>query len=181
MAGRTPREAIDAFLEPFKAIVGCVTDDGFVVRGGWSPGEQQSAYFQDDFAILNRRNGQALKLAVHHRFVVRQADDPRGPWTTSTVEYIYEVSDERDDPIAAWHWHPASAQPGDAAHWPHLHAYGTRDTLTLHRLHLPTGRVAIEAVVRFSIADLDVVPRRADWSAALDRHEATFRQQRSWA
>lgn len=140
-----------------------------------------TAHFQDDFAILNRRNGYALRLNVQHRFVVRQTDGPRGPWTVSSVEYVYEVADERDDPIAAWHWHPASALPGDAAHWPHLHAYGARDTLTLHKLHLPTGRVAIEAIVRFLIADLDVAPRRADWSTLLDRHEAAFRQQRSWA
>ena len=69
----------------------------------------------------------------------------------------------------------------DDAPWPHLHAYGARDTLTLHKLHLPTGRVALEAVVRFLFADLGVVPRRADWRAVLDRQEERFRQTRSWA
>ena len=102
MAGRTPHEAIQDFLEPFKVIVGCVTDEGFVARGRWSPSVPQSANFQDDFAILSRRNGSTLRLDVQHRFVVRQADGTRGPWTVSTVEYIYEVADERDDPIAAW-------------------------------------------------------------------------------
>jgi hypothetical protein len=181
LPGRTPHEAIQSFLEPFKAILGCVTDEGFVARGGWLLGVQQHARFQDGFAILTRRNGQALKLELRHRFVVRPADGARGPWTISTTEYIYEVADERDDPIAAWHWHPGSGLPGDAVQWPHLHAYGTRDTLTLHRLHLPTGRVSLEAVFRFAIVDLDVVPRRADWSALLDRHEDRFRRTRSWA
>jgi hypothetical protein len=56
-----------------------------------------------------------------------------------------------------------------------------RADLTLHKLHLPTGRVSIEAVVRFLIEDLDVVPRRRDWSAVLDRHEEAFRRSRTWA
>jgi hypothetical protein len=70
---------------------------------------------------------------------------------------------------------------GDDAPWPHLHAHGARDTLTLHKLHLPTGRVALEAVVRFLIGDLNVAPRRSDWRTVLDRAEAHFRETRSWA
>jgi hypothetical protein len=65
--------------------------------------------------------------------------------------------------------------------WPHVHAYGARDNLTLHKLHLPTGRVSIEAVVRFLIEDLDVVSRRDDWRIILDRHEEAFRRSRTWA
>jgi hypothetical protein len=53
--------------------------------------------------------------------------------------------------------------------------------VTLHKLHLPTGRVSIEAVIRFLIEDLEVAPLRDDWRAVLDRHEDLFRQTRSWA
>jgi hypothetical protein len=108
-------------------------------------------------------------------------DGQRGPWTTTTTEYIYEVSDERDDLIAAWHWHPESGRAGDEAPGPHIHAYGDRETLTLHKLHLPTGRVSLEALVRFLIEDFGVIPRRGDWRTVLSRHEETFRQLRSWA
>jgi hypothetical protein len=108
-------------------------------------------------------------------------DGHRGLWAASTEEYVYQVFDERDDLLAAWHWHPMTQLSEDDAPWPHLHAYGARDALTLHKLHLPTGRVALEAVVRFLVSDLGVVPRRADWRATLDRHEEQFRQTRSWA
>jgi hypothetical protein len=181
LVGRTPEEAVRNFLEPLAAAVACVTDQGFV---SWRPrtGEPwRTAHFQGHFAILDRRNGQALKLELRHRYAVSEAQGQRGLWAVSTAEYIYEVADERDDAIAAWHWHPRSGQAGDEAHSPHLHAYGARDTLTLHKLHLPTGRVPIEAVIRFLIEDLGVVPRHVDWSAILDRHEAVFRQTRSWA
>jgi hypothetical protein len=52
--------------------------------------------------------------------------------------------------------------------------------MTLHKLHLPTGRVSLEAVVRFLIDDLDVVPRRADWRAILARHEEASGRARTW-
>jgi hypothetical protein len=162
-------------------VVGCVTSEGLVVRGPGIPGEQQTAHFQDGFAILNRQNGDTLSLEVYHRFVVRQAVGQRARWTASTVEYVYEVSDQAGDLLAAWHWHPGDHREDHAAPWPHLHAYGERGALTLHKLHLPTGRVALEAVVRFLVNDLGVLPRRPDWRAALDRREEQFRRARSWA
>ena len=181
MFARTRHEAVRSFLEPLKAVIGCVTSEGLVTRDTSIPGEQQTALLQDGFVILSRRNGQALSLELNHRFVVRQASDPRGRWMASTTEYIYKVFDEQSHLIAAWHWHPGAVGVEDESHWPHVHAYGARDTLTLHRLHLPTGRVALEAVVRFLIEDLGVVPRRADWRVFLDRHETRFRQTRTWA
>ena len=65
--------------------------------------------------------------------------------------------------------------------WPHIHAYGTHESEELHKLHPPTGRVSIEAAVRFLIEDLGVVPRRADWRVILERNEGLFRERRSWS
>ena len=62
-----------------------------------------------------------------------------------------------------------------------MHAYGSHNSFQIDRLHPPTGRVSVEAVVRFLIEDLDVVPRRDDWGAILDRHEEAFRRSRTWA
>ena len=152
-----------------------------MARGTRAADEQQTAHLQDGFAILSRRNGQTLSLELYHRYVIREAEGDRGPWTASTVEYVYEVSDESGELIATWHWHPSTVQANDEAHWPHLHAYGARDALTLHKLHLPTDRVSLEAVVRFLIEDLGVVPRRDDWDAILKRHEAAFKLSRNWA
>jgi hypothetical protein len=181
LAGRTPEEAVRNVLAPLAAVVNCVTDQGFVSRRPRTDDQWRTAYFQGGFAILDRRNGNALKLDIARRHTVSEAEGERGPWTVGTTEYIYEVTDESDEPIATFHWHPAAAQAGDEEHWPHIHAYGAREILTLHKLHLPTGRISLEAVVRFLIVDLDVVPRRNDWSDILDRHEAQFRQLCSWA
>jgi hypothetical protein len=181
LAGRNAREAVANFLEPLKAVIGCITSEGFVTRSPQRTGDEQVAHFQDGFAILDRQSGQTLKLELVHRYIVAEVEGERGPWAVRSTEYIYDIADEADEPIAAFHWHPLDAQAGDEMRWPHLHAYGTHPSLTLHRLHLPTGRVSIEAVVRFLIEDLQVVPRRDDWSAILDRHEEQFRRLRSWA
>jgi hypothetical protein len=181
LSARTPQEAIHELLEHFKVVVGCITEEGFVSRCGRHLRDDLTANFQDYFTILDRRNDEPLKLEVRHRYTVLQVEGDRGLWSTHTTEYIYEVSAESDGLIAAWHWHPGSGRPGDEAHWPHLHAYGDRETLTLHKLHLPTGRVSLEALVRFLIEDLSVVPRRDDWRTVLSRHEEAFRQVRSWA
>ena len=37
------------------------------------------------------------------------------------------------------------------------------------RMHLPTGQVAIEDVIRLAIVEFGVRPRRADWAAVLAR------------
>jgi hypothetical protein len=161
--------------------VNCVTDQGLTSRHPRQHEQWRSAYFQDGFAILNRRAGNGLRLEIRHRFTVERTDGSREPWRVSTAEYVYEVADERDDLIAAWHWHPATVEQEDRAHWPHVHAYGDRETMTLHKLHLPTGRVSIEALVRFLIDDLDVTPRRTDWRAIINRHEAIFQSERTWA
>jgi hypothetical protein len=181
LAGRTPCEAVANFLAPLKAIIGCITAEGFVTRYSQRGLARETAAFQDGIAILDRRNGQTLKLELVHRYAVVEAERERGPWSVSTTEYIYEVADERDDPIATFHWHPVVAQEGDEIRWPHVHAYGAREALTLHKLHLPTGRVSIEAVVRFLIEDLDIIPRRPDWDRILERHEQAFRQARTWS
>ena len=118
-----------------------------------------------------------MRLEVSHHYRVVPSDDERGPWRVMTAGWIYELADNRDELIAAFHWHPGGS--GRVTR-PHVHVYGDHDTVDLHKLHLPTGRVSIESVVRFVIEDLDVVPRRSDWERVLDRHEDAFRQRRSW-
>jgi hypothetical protein len=177
LAGRTPREAVDAFLEPLKEVIGCVTDEGFVARirraGGPYP-----ATFQSDFAILDRARGRLpMQLELTHSYHVVASDGERGLWRVSTAGWIYKLADSRDELVAAFHWHPESS--GRVTR-PHVHVHGHHDAVDLHRLHLPTGRVSIESVIRFAIEDLDVVPRRSDWASVLDRHEEVFRRERSW-
>jgi len=48
------------------------------------------------------------------------------------------------------------------------------------RHHVPTGRVSLEAVVRFLIVELGVTLRRDDWEDVLADGERRFAERRTW-
>jgi hypothetical protein len=50
----------------------------------------------------------------------------------------------------------------------------------LTKLHIPTGRVSVEAVVRLAIEEFDVVPQRDDWEAVITASEDAFDRYREW-
>ncbi len=67
--------------------------------------------------------------------------------------------------------------------FPHLHI---RNSVLAHgspimRVHIPTGRVALEDVIRLAVEEFHVEPRRADWNEVLIRTRQGFVEQRTWA
>jgi hypothetical protein len=52
--------------------------------------------------------------------------------------------------------------------------------LDVSRVHIPTGRITLEAVIRLAIEEFETPPLRADWSAILDESQAAFEQWREW-
>ena len=93
--------------------------------------------------------------------------------------------------LLVWHWQPGNDFDGPDR--PHLHvsakltiALSTHDRdqtigLDLDRLHLATGRVTIEAVIRTLIEDFSIEPQHLSqgrrWEQVLDHAEATFRNE----
>ena len=64
---------------------------------------------------------------------------------------------------------------------PHLHVTSQAGTAAITRKqHIPTGRVSLESVVRFAIAELGVRPIRDDWGRVLDAGQAAFDARRTW-
>ena len=55
-----------------------------------------------------------------------------------------------------------------------------RDGFAPNKLHIPTGGITIENVIRFLIADLDVPPRIEDWDEELRKSERQFREWTRW-
>jgi hypothetical protein len=66
--------------------------------------------------------------------------------------------------LSAYHWHPAGRSP---IVLPHLHLGGDVARPKFTTVHLPTGRIALEEVLRFAITELDVRPLRGDWATVL--------------
>ena len=105
-----------------------------------------------------------------------------------TDAYRYRVLDEQERELLVWHWEPEGL--GDRRR-PHLHvAYGTGSAASINlptasgvgespfpqldvpKLHVPTGRVLLEDVVRFLIEDLGVRGR--------DGYDAILRDNVQW-
>lgn len=50
----------------------------------------------------------------------------------------------------------------------------------LHRAHLPTGRIAIEDLLRIAITEFGARPRRTDWQEVLDQTQGGYEAWRTW-
>jgi hypothetical protein len=169
LAGRTPQAAVTSFVEPLPDILRCITDVGFAAEGR-RPGGPYAAFFLGRTARLRRRHGlDPLSFRVALDYTIDASTDRVGWWDTTIVGWVFEVHSSADRPIVDFHWHPRNS---GRVTYPHLHAYGSNDAVDLHKLHPPTGPVTASSVVRFLIDDLDVLPRRPNWQAVLDRHAA---------
>lgn len=118
-----------------------------------------------------------LKATQHFRTGLGSGTRRRD-WKVYTEGYAYTVSEDADlsHELLAWHWHPGT-RPDT-----HLHIGKSHPTHGgLAHLHVPSGRVSFEQVIRFLITDLNVVPARTDWDAVLTNSHSLFVRFRRWS
>jgi hypothetical protein len=180
VAARGSATAVQEFVDLLQRAVSCVTDSVLTVGGGYHP--------SDTPHVLLLNNGDPVRLAgesrlalsvIHHYWVVRDRDRPRR-WAVSTAAYYYTLQDAEGREVLSYHWHP-SAGVG----FPHMHirAEAQVGPKSLHKYHLPTNRVTLEAVLRLAITELGVTvrPQRAeDWEAVLNETESVHEERRTW-
>src|SRR5207244_1642370 len=117
-----------------------------------------------------------------------------GRWKVQTAAYYYGFDDVHGREVIAYHWHPEEvpAVPFPHVHLGHgaVHAESLRVGLPLSHnalrpdlwdAHLPTGRIALEQVLRIAIDHFMVAPLRSDWREVFDRRLADFSKDRTWA
>lgn len=123
----------------------------------------------------------ALRLGVTIWYRVVEAEPPLGPFKTRTAAWYYDFEDSAGDRLLSYHWHP-STQGADKA--PHLHvgeSLARGPGIALRGVDLPTGRVALEQMVRLAIEEFDVEPIRHDWAEVLTQSESAFQEWRTWS
>lgn len=109
----------------------------------------------------------SVKFTWLHRFRLDGRD-------LHSTAYYYDLA--IDDVEVQFHWHP-----GDGLAGPHMHVRSLpEDPIRLADLHIPTGRIALEHVVRFLIEEVGVVPIRENWREVLDAGERAFVDRASW-
>jgi hypothetical protein len=181
LPGSSPYEAVANFLRPLQLAVSCVTDA--VLRpspGGYDEKSGPHSITWPDFPphLRQQAPGDGLYLSVAHYYRIVEDATAQGPFRVRSAGYSYILHDVQGHELFAFQWHPQSSSHVTR---PHLHlGVGLGVTGAMPKLHVPTGRVALEQVIRLAI-DLDALPIRDDWEAILDASEADFVRWRSWA
>lgn len=121
--------------------------------------------------------GGRFYLSVLMNYTIVEATGPRGPYKVKTTAYFYSLEEDGGKEILTYQWHPKGV-----CKFPHIHL-GSSSKLglkTLNKLHLPTGRIALEQVLRLAVEELGVKPVKTDWSIILSEAQGLFEQWRTW-
>lgn len=180
MAGKTPPEAVQNFLEPLQLALSCVSPEVFTVRGGYYPSATPHALtLGNSPALLGRDRRFALKVVQHYRII--EHEGARGPWKVRTVAYYYTV-EKAGGPgqeMFGYHWHPNERT---AITFPHFHLYQAAGAMRddVRKAHFPTGRIAFEDMLRLVITQFGVIPLRDNWETILDQTQRAFEDWQTW-
>jgi hypothetical protein len=172
--GRNAAQAREAFPGPLRTGLSCITN-AQLFAANKAAGEVEALTLSEDPLRLRCGDMAAIahvSLRIGHRYRLVQDGDG---WHVSTVAYEYYLFDDDEHELVAWHWHPEPR-----VRFPHVHAPAD----PVHRrMHIPSGRISIESVLRMLITDFGVEPRPdhvAGWEAILDEAERNFVAHRRW-
>ncbi len=172
MPGPTRAAALAAYITPLQLALSCVTNAVLSCRLP-PPGGVQALTCSETPVSLRTPTGRLL-LYVDQQYALQELPGrSRGSrWKVSTKAYRYRIDTPDAGELLMWHWHPGTPPP-----YPHVHV---RRDGRLAGVHIPTGRVSMEAVLRCLITEFRVDPRRGDWEQVLATGEQAFVDHRSW-
>jgi hypothetical protein len=171
LAGVNPEGARVAFVASMRRACGWLTDEPLLQIHDASTGDFV-LNFRGRQATLESRNGYRLLWHVSHAYRVIPAAGEQRPWQILAVEYNYTLRLVGGADLIAYHWHPRGVS---GITWPHAHFHTLTSPVDLSRTHFPTGRVALEAVVRYAIMELKV-PVRTTRGQSRPRESAVLAQ-----
>jgi hypothetical protein len=174
--GKTPREAVKAYLDPLQKNAAIVCK-GVLRVNNYDILDVVSVLTLTDSAPLSGRADLLLSIVQQYKII---RDPENGPYRVTTRYYKYAVETEDSLEIFGYHWHPEGSSP---VVFPHLHigpGAGIGKSELTCKAHFPTGRVAFEDVIQFLIDEFDVQPDRALWQELSDKTKALFTKHKSW-
>jgi hypothetical protein len=101
----------------------------------------------------------------------------RRDYRLRTTGYWYRLQRDagiRSQALLRWEYDAAAKPSKHSFSRHHVQMAATVDSLDLNHLHVPTGRVPFEEVLRFLLHDLEIPPRSADWPTVLANSEKRF-------
>lgn len=175
MPGRTPPEAIDAYLEPIQRAVSCLPGSGKIVTA-----KRPRSVNQEGAWLLNNTDGLYIRglgtLHAQQHFRLIETDRSRfgpdiGKFRVTTLSYLYGLELDSGN-VIDWHWHPTGN--GDEQR-PHMHVSFAP------RAHLPCSRHTFEEVVEACIEIAGGNAACSDWRERLDMSRDLHNAHRSWS
>jgi hypothetical protein len=129
---------------------------------------------------LELKGARPIFLRATQRFELGPHPEFEGERKVVTAQYVYTVA---EDPslhaeLFSWQWHPGAWSE------PHLHIGRHHPELgALSKLHVPTGRVAFEQVLRFLVTDfgVDCAKGRDEAMSVLEESLRKFQAFRTWS
>jgi hypothetical protein len=180
MPGRSPKDALDAFLGPLREALSCVARGNLTQSpGALDVGETRSW-------ALNRAEGALLgevrlQAGMHYEIQDRGASRGHERFKVSTRGYMYAIELASDgSEVMAFHWHPNGTSPIRVPHYHFGEEAIAPSGVFLARAHIPSPRVSFEQVIRTLVEDVRVPALREDWDECLHRTEALFDEHKSW-
>jgi len=170
VAGRTPKEAADNFIDFFKESLSCLSSQ---IVHAYQQSQHLYKIYYDPYAEVSAINDRNYYVSITQIF--RAIPDPEDAkqYKARTQEYSYRLLETREeDEILAYHWHPND--PG--VKYPHLHIHEVR------RIHFPTSRVCLEDFIGLLFRDYDVKPNlsHAECKRILTKNKKSFEKWATW-
>lgn len=107
-------------------------------------------------------------------------EQPDGLHRLRTAAYTYTLTPQgSDEPAIRWEY--LRTRPDPEARWARHHVQGPfliglqMGGVSANALHIPTGFVTVEEVIRFCIADLGVNPLSNEWNERLEESYTLFK------
>lgn len=167
MTGRTRTEALHNTLDPIQKALNYITVGRLaLVRGGLPVSDSMvEAVALNRGAPVPLRSNilGSLSLQIGFWIQIVQFPENRSLYEAKVARYLFAFSDGDDREFLGFHWNPFAL--GQERTFPHLHvgqvASGRGNVLPdrFHKLHIPTGVVTAQAIVRFAIEELGVQTR----------------------
>jgi hypothetical protein len=174
--GKTPREAVNAYVEPLQKCVAIVCE-GVLRPNNRDTLDKVSILNLPDPAPLRGRSDRLLDFKQQYKII---KDAKNGPYRVTTRYYGYILENENAEEIIGYHWHPEGQSN---IRFPHFHI-GPAVEIGMeelkHKTHLPTGRVAFEDVVELLITNFGIKPDRSNWQEVVNATKEKFTQYKAW-
>ena len=106
MAGRTPQQAVKAFLEPIRLALSCVTAAQVSRTGDTADTEHVLLLAEGQRVTLPCTQGGPLAIRVTQHYRVVRAEGRGGPWKVKITAYYYTLEDGNGAEILSYQWHP---------------------------------------------------------------------------